>query len=441
MSPLPLLLENALVLTLDEERSAGWLSVAVHGDEIAAVGEPRRLRSELPGAERIDCAGAVLMPGMINAHLHPEMHVLKGVVEDVGLHAWGAAGLLNRALAYLGSEEGRSVQRAAVRAAFVDALTTGTTRVGTYGVTVGSDEVAAEEMRALGLPGHVTIRDNTFAAAAGEDGITRVPALGLTPPRMYRLHAEEALTREELEAAAAAHRRGERLVMHAAETSHRVILATHVFGATTIRLLERYGLLSDRMLLSHAVHVDEEERALLAARRVPVISSPSAEMKLSDGVAPVAEYLARGMTVALGTDSAVCNNSGDMFLECRQLGLVQKLAHGPDVLPPEQILRCATIGGATALGEAASRGAITPGHAADLIFVDTRNTRLQPLVHNRGFSNLAANLVYAATGQDVTDVMIAGRWIIRERRLLTADPLQVTAELSRAADQLHQAIA
>lgn len=440
MSAPPFLLENALVLTLDESSSAGWLSVAVEGGEIAAVGDPRVLRDDFPGIERFDCAGAVLMPGLINAHLHPEMHVLKGLVEDMGLHAWGGAELLNRALTYLGSDDGRWIQRAAIRAAFLDALLTGTTRVATYGVTIGSDEAAAEEMRLVGLPGHVTIRDVTFAPALGSDGVLRVPASGLHPPRMYRLHAEEALTRAELEAAAAAHRRGERLVMHAAETGHRVVLAAHVFGASTIRLLDRYGLLSEHTLLSHAVHVDEEERRLLAARRVPVISSPSAEMKLADGVAPIAEYLARGMTVALGTDSAVCNNSGDMLLECRQLGLVQKLAHGPDVLPPEQILRCATVGGARALGEGASRGSIAPGHAADLILVDTRNTRLQPLVHNPYFSNLAANLVYAATGQDVTDVMIGGQWIVRERRLLTADPERVTAELSRAADHLHQVI-
>jgi 5-methylthioadenosine/S-adenosylhomocysteine deaminase len=258
---------------------------------------------------------------------------------------------------------------------------------------------------------------------------------------MYRLHAEEALTQSELRAASEAHARGERIVMHAAETRHRITVASKSFGMSTVRLLESYGLLSERVLLSHAVYVDEEERALLAERRVPIVSSPSAEMKLSDGIAPIHDYLARGITVALGTDSAICNNSGDLLLECRQLGLSQKLACGPEALRAGQVLRCATAGGAAALGEASERGTISTGLAADLILLDTRNTRLQPLLHNSESSNLAANVVYAATGQDVTDVMIGGRWVVRGRKLLTADQDEISAELGRAASRLHERIA
>src|SRR5690606_7201909 len=105
------------------------------------------------------------------------------------------------------------------------------------------------------------------------------------------------------------------------------------FGTTTVRLLEEYGLLSPRMLLSHAIHVDEEERALLRERGVAIVSSPTAEMKLSDGIAPIVDYVDRGLAVALGTDCAVCNNGNDLFLEMRQLGLVQKLRYGADALP------------------------------------------------------------------------------------------------------------
>lgn len=437
-----LLLEGATVLALDDvDGSRVGIAVAVSGERIATVGPVQALRERFPSAQRVDCSDRLLMPGLINAHLHPEMHVLKGVVEDIGLHEWAGSELLNRALAFLGSAEGRPVQRVAVRAAFADALLSGTTRVGSYGVTAGADEVAAEAMTALGLPGHVTIRDAAFRPAATPDGTPRLPAFRLSPPRMYRLHAEEALTPEELRAAAAAHARGERLVMHAAETEDRILLATTTFGSSTIRLLDQHDLLSDRMLLSHAVHLDEEERELVAARGAIVISSPVAEMKLADGVAPVADYLDLGVTVALGTDAAACNNSGDMFLECRLLGLVQKLTFGPHALPAEQVLRCATTGGARAFGEAGERGVIAPGYAADLIMLDTRNTRLQPLVDAEGFSNVAANVVYAATGQDVTDVMIGGRWIVRHRRLLSADQDAIADELGRVAERLYARLA
>lgn len=427
----PLLLEGALVLTLDDDGTAGLLSVAVEAGRIAAVGPQAELRQRFARAERLDCTGRILLPGLVNAHLHPELHVLKGAVEELNLHDWDDAEHFDDALALLSSPEGAWIQRAGIRAALADCLLTGTTCVAAYGVTVGADEVTARELVELGLRGAVTVRDVEFAPVD-------IPA-GM-PPRIYRLHAEEALTTAELEAAARAHERGERIVMHAAETQYRIRLVREQFGTTTVRLLERYGLLSPRMLLSHALYVDEEEQALLAERGAVVISSPAAEMKLSDGIAPIAEYLARGIGIALGTDTAVCNNSNDLFLEMRQLGLVQKLRYGADAVTADQILRTATRGGALALGGAGEFGVLAEGASADLILVDTANPRLQPLVHRDGYSNVAANLVYAATGQDVTDVMIAGRWVVQARRLLTADGAALWQELERAAAHLYDRI-
>ncbi len=424
----PLVLEGGLVLALDDLDTAGRLSVAVRDGRIAAVGEPDDVRARFPAARRIDCDGRILLPGLVNAHLHPELHVLKGAVEELHLHDWEDARHFDQALALLSSPEGRWIQRAGIRAALADALLTGATCIATYGVTVGADETAAEEIARLGLRGFVTVRDVEFRPVES------------AMPRLYRLHAEEALTAEELEAAARAHERGERIVMHAAETDYRIGLVRERFGVTTVRLLERYGLLSPRTLLSHAIYVDEDERALLATRGVPVISSPVAEMKLADGIAPINDYIARGITVALGTDCAVCNNSNDLFLEMRQLGLAQKLRYGADAMPAEQILRMATRYGARALGGEAEFGTIEVGRAADLVMVDANNARLQPLVHRSDFSNLAANLVYAATGQDVTDVMTAGRWAVRERRLLPVDAAETWAELARAAEALYDRI-
>ena len=426
------MLEGALVLTLDDVGTSGELAVAVADGRIAAVGEPGELRRRFPAAPRIDCSGRILLPGLVNAHLHPELHILKGAVEELDLHDWNDAAHFDEALAFLSSPEGRWIQQAAIHAALADCLLTGTTCVATYGVTAGSDETAATALARLGLRGFTTVRDPSFAPVTPDGS----PA----PDRLYRLHAEEALTPAELEAAARAHARGERIVMHAAETEHRIGIVRERFGTTTVRLLERYGLLSPRVLLSHALYLDAEERALLARYGVAVVSSPSAEMKLSDGIAPVADYTHRGVTVALGTDSAVCNNSNDLFLEMRQLGLSQKLRYGADALPAEQIVRIATRNGARALGAGHTAGTLEPGRAADLILVDTANPRLRPLVHRHGYSNVAANLVYAATGQDVTDVMIAGRWVVRDRRLLTADATEIWDELERAATALYDRI-
>lgn len=432
MSAQRTLLRNALAVPVISEPR--YADIVVLDGNIAALAAPDSTGS-FDGVV-VECAGCVVMPGLINAHLHPELHVLKGIVEERGLHEWEDAEHFEAAISFLSSSEGRSCQQAAIRASIADCVLTGTTCIATYGVTTGADDVAAEVLSELGVRGHLTIRDIEFKPV-GEMGR---PAHQMSPPRMYRLHAEEALNEAELTAAAAAHDRGERLVMHAAETEHRLSLVRAAFGTTTIRLLARYGLLSPRMLLSHAVYVDAEERALLAAHNVPVVSSPSAEMKLADGLAPIVEMMALGITVALGTDCAICNNSDDMFLEMRQMGLSQKLKYGAHAVSAEQILLSATGHGARALGVEDRLGALAEGMAADLIVVDTNNARLQPLLVHNQFSNVAANLVYAATGQDVTDVMIGGRWIVRDRELQSADANTIWRELRTAAHVLYDRI-
>ena len=429
MSAPRVLLRNALIVAVVNKPHYG--DIIVEDGKIASLGvAPADFEGDV-----VECNGRIVMPGLINAHLHPELHILKGIAEELDLHAWEDAEQLDTALLLLASAEGRAIQRAAIRASIADCVLTGTTCVATYGVTDGADEASASVLAELGVRGYLTIRDVEFTPVAGGG-----PAHRLEPPRMYRLHAEEALTPAELTAAAAAHRRGERLVMHAAETEHRLKLVVEAFGTSTIRLLDRWGLLSERTLLSHAVHVDHEEIRMLALNGVAVVSSPTAEMKLSDGLAPIVDMMHEGITVALGTDCAICNNSDDMFLEMRQLGLSQKLRYGAHAVSAEQILLSATVHGARALGYEGQLGAIAEGMRADLVMIDVDNPRLQPLLTGGKFNNVAANLVYAATGQDVTDVMIDGRWIVRERALQTADAQTIWHDLRVAAHELYERI-
>jgi len=432
MSAARTLLRNGLLVPVAGRPHYGH--VIVDGETITGITSDDIDAPSFDGVV-VECRGRVIMPGLINAHLHPELHVLKGIVEELDLHDWAEAEHLAAALLFLSSPEGRAVQEAAVRASLADCVLSGTTCVATYGVTEGADEVSAGILSELGMRGHVTIRDVDFKPVNPP-----VRATGHTLGHMYRLHAEEALTPAELAAAAQAHGRGERLVMHAAETEHRRRLVTETFGMSTIRLLQRYGLLSDRMLLSHAVYIDAEEQEILALNRVPVVSSPTAEMKLGDGLPPVVDLLRLGVTVALGTDCAICNNSDDMFLEMRQLGLSQKLRYGAHAISAEQILLTATLHGARALGSEGVLGGLAEAMAADLILVDVDNPRMQPLVVSERFDNVAANLVYGATGQDVTDVMIAGRWIVRDRHLQTGDADAIWSALHGGARELYHRI-
>jgi 5-methylthioadenosine/S-adenosylhomocysteine deaminase len=431
--PGPILLEGGYVLTLDDDGTRGRLSVAVEDGHIAAIGPAGEVRARFPAASRVRCSGSVIMPGLVNAHLHPDLHVLKGAVEELGLHDWRGASRYNAGVSYLGTPEGAAIQRTSIRASLAEAALSGTTCVGTYGVTDHADIRCEEALGELGLRGTVTIRDDALAPAARAGAAN---AWDRAVPAMYRLHAEERLDAVEIAAAVRAHERGDRLVMHAAETAARIAMSEREFGTTTIRLLHRHGLLSPQMLLSHAIHIDDEEIALMARSRVNVVVSPAAEMKLGDGLPRVHEMLQHGIAVALGTDAAVCNNATDMFLEMRLLGLSQKLRYGAAAMTAEQILLTATRSGAHVLGGAGRFGCLAEGMAADLIRVDVRNPRMQPLIVQHDCDNLAANLVYAATGSDVTDVMVAGRWIVRRRRLLTTDSRALWSELNRAARTL-----
>ena len=382
--------------------------------------------ADLPsGVDVIDCSRRIVIPGLVNAHLHPDLHLLRGMMEDLSLHEWPDCVPLQRSLRVLDSPEGEPLQRAAVRAALAECALAGQSTVVCYGVSDRVDRIAAEELRALGLRGWVTVRDTAFP-----------PVDDYGVPHMYRLHAEEALDEAELETAACAHERGEWIVMHVAETRERVALCRERFGTTPIRLLARYGLLSPRVLLSHAVHVDDEEMTLIADAGAPVVSSPVAEAKLADGLAPIAAMAELGVPIALGTDAAVCNNSSDLLLEARMLGLLQRLDRGAATLPAGTLLGYASSGGAAALASPAGAG-IAPGAPADLAVLDAAAPHMLPLLPGpAGMANLLAAIIFSGTGRDVTDLMVEGRWVVRDRALVARDVERIGAELVSAAEEL-----
>jgi len=250
------------------------------------------------------------------------------------------------------------------------------------------------------------------------------------------------LTEDELNLAAELLTNGDdvRLTMHAAETAERMVLIRARLGRTTIDLLDAHGLLGPHLLLSHAIHVTPQEIERIAQTRTRVVTSPVAEMKLSDGVGPVAEMLARGVPVSLGTDAAVCNNGNDMFREMKTAALLQKVTKGAHVVTAVQALVMATLNGARAFGRSAELGTIENGKLADLVLVDARSAAMTPLIHNGRHSNVLANLVHCATAADVTDVLVGGEWMIRDRRHVRLDEAQVLRQLQSSADELHRTL-
>lgn len=184
--------------------------------------------------------------------------------------------------------------------------------------------------------------------------------------------------------------------------------------------MESLGLLSPSLIACHCVWLTEAEMDLLARRGVKVVHNPESNMKLASGVAPIPELLAKGVTVGLGTDGCASNNNLDLFQEMDSAAKLHKVHRlDPTVMPSDVVLHMATLGGAKVLGLDKEIGSLEVGKKADIIILDLNRPHLQPIY------NITSQLVYSATGADVRDVIIDGRIIMRDRKLLTLDENEI----------------
>jgi 5-methylthioadenosine/S-adenosylhomocysteine deaminase len=244
-------------------------------------------------------------------------------------------------------------------------------------------------------------------------------------------HAPYTCSADTLKAAKAlAKEQGVLFQIHAAETRTEREQCIQTNGCSTVAYLHRLGLLDEDTLLIHTVWVDEADIALMAQCRCAAVHCPESNMKLASGVAPVPAMIDAGVRVGLGTDGCASNNDLDLFGEMDATAKLHKV-HKLDstVMNADTVLRMATIGGARALGLDHLVGSLEKGKQADLIVMDLNQPHLTPIYH------LPSHLVYAARASDVRDVMVAGRWVVRDRRLMTIDReamMEAAVEMGRA---------
>jgi 5-methylthioadenosine/S-adenosylhomocysteine deaminase len=417
-----LLLTNAHVMTIDEGFTAyepGW--VAISQGRILAVGD---VPPEHAALETIDCGGRVVMPGFVNAHTHAPMTLLRGLADDLRLDVW--------LMGYM-----MPVERAFVRPDFValgtklacaEMIRSGTT---CFADMYYFENSVAEAARAVGLRAlcaQTVLKFPAPDAASFEDSlasarefIVRWKGDALIAPAVAP-HAPYTCTVEILRACAElASEFDVPLHIHLAETAHEVEQSRHEHGMPVVPWVKKHGLFDARVLAAHCVHVDEGEIRTLSDAKAGVAHNPTSNLKLGSGVAPVAKMLDLGVAVGIGTDGAASNNDLDMFEETRLAALVAKGTSGdPTALPARLALAMATRIGARAIHLGDVTGSLEPGKRADLIVVDLDRTHIVPRFA-RDPNAVYSELVYAAKSTDVVDVMCDGRWLMRERRLLTLD--------------------
>jgi 5-methylthioadenosine/S-adenosylhomocysteine deaminase len=435
-----ILLVNGLVVTMN---ALGDLipqgAVAIKGCNIVAVGPAEEVQAAWQAPQVVDCGGAAILPGLINAHTHVPMSLLRGLADDLRLDVWLFGYML-------------PVEREFVSPEFC--------RWGTLlscaemirgGVTCFADMyyyedevahvVAKTGMRAICA--ETVMKWPTPDAESYDEGLALCQRFienwqshPLVTPAVGP-HAPETSTPDMLrESARLATKYGVPLLIHIAETAGGADETRELYGQSSMEVLLEHGVLDSTVLAAHCVHITEQERVILAQRGVGVAHNPTSNLKLASGLADVVEMLEAGIAVGLGTDGQASNNDQDIFQELHLAALLPKGIHlDPTVMPAQQAFAMATIDGARALGMEEFIGSLEVGKRADITVLEL------DCIHNIPHFDLSPNntysqLVYAAKSHDVQHVMIDGRWVMRDRALLTLDEEQVRTEAQRIAGQV-----
>ncbi len=435
-----LLLTGGAVVTMDRERRVlenGF--VAIRGARIVEVGAVSVLKAKGFKARRtIDASGKVILPGLINTHNHIPMTLFRGVADDLDLQDW-----LTK---YIFPAEAKNVTRdfvaAGARLGLVEMIRGGTT---TYADMYYFEEAIAEETKKAGLRGVLgeTVLDfpapdnKTWESALGytESFIRRWKGDALITPAIAP-HAPYTVSAEHLgQVRALAEKHDVPILIHLAEAPAETKTIAEKHNTRPTLYLEKIGFLSPRLLAAHVVHVNEQEIELLKKREVGVAHCPQSNMKLSSGAAPVPQMLKAGLRVGLGTDGAASNHDLSMWEEMDTAAKLHKLVTmTPTVVTAGQALEMATIGGARALGMEKEIGSLEAGKRADMIVVDLSAPHLTPMY------NLISHLVYAVKASDVTDTIVNGRVLMRNRRLLTLDEEAVKASARKYQQQVSASL-
>ena len=414
-------------------------AVAVRRDEIVAVGPMHEITSRYEATEVIDCSGKAIMPGLVNAHTHVPMTLLRGLADDLRLDVW--------LMGYIMPVEREFVRPdycwLGTQLACAEMIRTGTTCFADmyYYEEAVADATAQTGLRAV--CGQTILKFPSPDALSYDEGLARTRDF-IQRWKGHRLitpsvapHAPYTATPNMLRAAAAlALEFDVPLQIHVAETAREVKELRATVNMRAVPWIEQYNVLEPRSIAAHCVHVNQDELTILRQHNTGAVHNPTSNLKLSSGFAPVVQMLEMGLNVGIGTDGVASNNDLDMFEELRLAALLAKAVTGdPTTLPARQALEMATIMGARVLGLDQEIGSLEPGKKADLIVVDLDSVHNSP-PFRRDEQLIYSQLVYAAKGSDVLHTMCDGVWLMRDRVPLTVDEPALLAQARKLAQRI-----
>ena len=413
-------------------------ALAIEGDCIAKIGKAGDISKEFSGRAVIQTDNCLVMPGLINAHTHAAMTCFRGIADDLELMTWlnnyifpAEAKNLDPDLVYWGS-----------LLANAEMIKSGTTTFCDMYLFEEDTARAAKQAGIRCLLGEglfdfpsPSVKTPTEWSAyvrkllskwAGDPLINFFVA----PHSLYTCSQETLLEGKKL-----ADEYGLFYGMHLLENQAEKTQLLHKFGMKPLNFLHEIGFLTERFHAYHCVCIDSEDMELLAGHGCAVIHNPESNMKLASGVAPVPAMLKAGLTVGLGTDGCASNNNLDMFQEMDTAAKLHKVSTlDPTVMDARTVARLATCESAKALGLAKTIGSLEAGKKADVIIIDLNKPHLTPLYSE--YSHLA----YAVCGADVDTVIINGKMVMRNRRLLTIDENEVIARVKELSVRIKSSL-
>jgi 5-methylthioadenosine/S-adenosylhomocysteine deaminase len=430
-----LLIKNGTFVTMNEQLSQfqGWM--AIEGSLIAGLGKGDAPEQEITLATEImDGNGLLFMPGLTNTHGHAAMSLLRGLADDLALqewlqnHMWPTEAKFTGDDVYWGTSLAAAEMIKSGTTTFVD-MYDHMNRVAEVveksgmraSLTRGVIGLCPEDVQKAKLADAVQFAKDWHGAADGRISVMISPHAPYTCPPDYIVKFVEA-----------AHELNLPMHTHMSETIAEVEQNVREYGYRPVEHLDRLGMFSRPTLVAHAVHLTDEEIALLAERKVAVSHNPVSNLKLASGVARVPDLMKAGVTVSLGTDSAASNNNLDLFQEITMAALLHKGVSGdPTVIPAAEALRMGTVYGARSIGLEGLTGQLKAGMKADFIALSIRQPHYVPR------TDYISHLAYTARGSDVVHVWVDGKQLLRNGQLITIDEEKILAEAERCFQRLR----
>lgn len=429
-----ILIKNATIVTMNQEREVLQGNILLEKDRIVEIGETREEADRV-----IDATGKVVIPGLIQSHVHLCQTLFRGQADDLELLDW----LKQRIWPLEGGHDPESVYYSALlgcgelfkggTTAIIDMETVHHTESAFQAILEsGMRAVSGKCMMDYGEEVPETLMEDTDRSIQESvDLLEKWHGKGdgrlqyAFTPRFVVSCTEKLL----LEVRDLAAKYGVKIHTHASENRGEIELVQQDRGMRNVVYLDKIGLTGPNLILAHCIWLDEEERDILVKSGTKIAHCPSSNLKLASGIAKIPELIEAGAYVSIGADGAPCNNNLDQFMEMRLAALIQKPIYGPTVMPAEQVFELATIGGAKAMGLENEIGSLEVGKKADLAIVDLGGLHTNPVM---GKTNIYSQLVYQLKSSDVLYTIVDGKIVMDNRVLTTIDEEEVKAKCNEA---------